>query len=421
MRCTTMIKLAELDKFICDYIKANWRSSMNEPVGTLKYKFLDPAADYRGQLWDWDSFFCGMALIDVYDDTADYLEGCVRNFIDNQADDGSIPYMIDVGGKKDFTYALPISDRKNRDSKSELNSIKPLLAQMAKMVYEKKKDISFYEDIYPALRRHIWHWENTQITNIGLFVWRSQRGSGTDNHPAVYGRPLNSSMAVELNCFMFLEYSAMSSIANEIGKTDDSKIFYDKACILTEKINSHMWDPVDEIYYHLDAMSKDPKVNNQKITWDVPLKFKTWTSFVPMYAEIAPKHYADLLVKKHLLNKDEFWSEYGVRTMAKNEPAYNTAETSNPSNWQGPIWIISTYIVFKGLLNYGYINEARKIAENVLKNLYRDICENGAMHEYYNPETGKSDINLGFMNWNALAGLMIKELHGYEKGVDKGE
>ena len=54
-------------------------------------------------------------------------------------------------------------------------------------------------------------------------------------------------------------------------------------------------------------------------------------------------------------------------------------------------------------------------------NLYRDICENGAMHEYYNPETGKSDINLGFMNWNALAGLMIKELHGYEKGVDKGE
>lgn len=88
--------------------------------------------------------------------------------------------------------------------------------------------------------------------------------------------------------------------------------------------------------------------------------------------------------------------------MAKNEPAYNTAETSNPSNWQGPIWIISTYIVFKGLLNYGYINEAIKIAENTLKNLYRDICENGAIHEYYNPETGKNDINLGFMNWNAL-------------------
>lgn len=149
---------------------------------------------------------------------------------------------------------------------------------------------------------------------------------------------------------MFLEYSTMSSIANEIGKTYDSKIFYDKACIL-----------------------------------------------------------------------DEFWSEYGVRTMAKNEPAYNTAETSNPSNWQDPIWIISTYIVFKGLLNYGYINEAIKIAENALKNLYRDICENGAMHKYYNPETGKNDINLGFMNWNDLAELMIKELHGYEEGVDKDE
>lgn len=411
----TVKELIELDKVIRDYIKANWRSSMNEPIGALKHKFLDPAADYRGQLWDWDSFFCGMALMDVYEDTADYLEGCIRNFIDNQADDGSIPYMINVGEEKEFSYALPVLDKKPRDAKSDLNSIKPLLAQMAKLVYEKKKDVSLYEDIYPALKRHIQHWEDTQMTNIGLFVWRSQRGSGTDNHPAVYGRPLNSSMAVELNCFMFLEYSSMSSIADEIGKVNEGKIFYDKACRLAEKINNHMWDPIDEIYYHLDAMSKDPKVNNQKITWDVPLKFKTWTSFVPMYAKIAPKQYAELLVKKHLLNRDEFWSEYGIRTMAKNEPVYSTEETSNPSNWQGPIWIISTYIVFKGLLNYGYIDEAKRIAENILGNLCRDIRENGAMHEYYNPETGESGINLGFMNWNALAGLMVTELRRYAK------
>ena len=89
-------------------------------------------------------------------------------------------------------------------------------------------------------------------------------------------------------------------------------------------------------------------------------------------------------------------------------------ETTNPSNWQGPIWIVSTYLMFKGLLNYGYVEEAEQVAKNLLGNLCRDLDENGALHEYYNPETGRSNLNLGFKNWNALAGLMVPELIAYK-------
>lgn len=39
------------------FIKSNWRKSLNEPSEILKHKFIDPAAVYRGQLWDWNSFF----------------------------------------------------------------------------------------------------------------------------------------------------------------------------------------------------------------------------------------------------------------------------------------------------------------------------------------------------------------------------
>lgn len=405
-----MEELRLLSDKINTYIKENWRKSMNEPTGILKYKFLDPAADYRGQLWDWDSFFCGLALLDVYDDTFEYIEGCVRNFADNQNVDGSIPYMIDVGEEKDFTYALPKLEKKPRSAESELNSVKPLLAQMTMMTYRKSQRKNFVSEMYPVLKKHISHWENTQRTSIGLFVWRSQRGSGTDNHPAVYGRPLNSSMAVELNCFMYLEYKAMAEIAEELALISESKLYSEKAQMLAKTINEHMWDPIDEIYYHLDALSKNPKLNNQPIAWDVPLKFKMWTAFMPMYAGVAPDAYAAVMVKKHITNPAEFWSEYGIRTMAKNEPAYSTKEMSNPSNWQGPVWIVSTYLVFKGLLNYNYVDEAKLLAKNLLKNLCRDIDENGAMHEYYNPETGNSTMNLGFMNWNALAGCMYSDI-----------
>jgi putative isomerase len=186
-----------------------------------------------------------------------------------------------------------------------------------------------------------------------------------------------------------------------------------KADCLAKAINNHMWDPVDEMYYHLDMLSSKPPLASQDVFWDIPLKFKTWTSFMPMYAGIAPEKYAEKLVKKHMLNRNEFWSDYGLRSLAQNESVYNVVESSNPSNWQGPIWIVSTYLMFKGLLNYGYVEEAEQVAKNLLGTLCRDLDENGALHEYYNPETGISNINLGFQNWNALAGVMVPELIAY--------
>lgn len=207
----------------------------------------------------------------------------------------------------------------------------------------------------------------------------------------------------------------MAKIAALCGDTAGVTAYTDKAKKLAQVINARMWDPVDEIYYHLDMLSQKPPLARQEVFWNVPLKFKAWTSFMPMYAGVATPEYARKLVEKHLMNPEEFYSDYGIRTMARNEPIYNTVETGNPSNWQGPIWIVSTYLIFQGLLNYGYDREAEIIARNLLTMLSRDIEENGAMHEYYNPETGSSKINLGFMNWNALAGQMVPALKKYRQ------
>ena len=320
---------------------------------------MDPAAAYDGQLWDWDSFFCAKALYDVYDDIGEYIEGCLLNFCEYAREDGSIPYVIYADDSK--SNALPMFNIKQRGEDCDFNSAKPVLAQMAMLGYRKNRNAQFVKRIYPKLVKHIEHWENTQKKQHGLFVWRSMRGSGTDNHPAVYGRPLNSSAAVELNCFMVLELEAMAQLADVCGDADGETCFLQKKEKLAQAINEHMWDPIDGAYYHLDMLSQNQRTATQEVGWDVPLKFRTWTCFIPMYARIAPKEYADRLVQEHLLNPNEFWSDYGLRTLAKNEPVYKTIEISNPSNWQGPIWIVSTYILFKGLVNYGYIEEAKRV------------------------------------------------------------
>lgn len=399
-------------KLLAEFVKENWRKSLNEPSGILKHKFIDPAANYRAQLWDWDSYFCGVSLIDVYEDTAEYVKGCVMNFIEYQAADGSIPYMINVGKPN---TALPTVTKANRTSDNDLNSIKPLLCQMAMLAYSKLDDKAWLAEIYPSLKRHIAHWESTQRMQNGLFVWRSYRGSGTDNHPAVYGRPLNSSAAVELNCLMYTEYKAITDIADICGDTDAAEVFSASAQKLASDINTHMWDPIDGLYYNLDMLSTKPPLARQEVTWDVPLKFRAWTCFMPMWAGIAPKEYAERMVREHLLDTKEFWSDYGIRTLSKCERMYSTTEMGNPSNWQGPVWIVSTYLIFMGVLKNGYFSEAELIAENLITNLARDIRENGLLHEYYNPETGNSSINPGFMNWNGLAALMVPELLRYKE------
>lgn len=406
-------KLLELHYEISEFIEQNWKYSLKEPSGNLKYKFLDPAAAYDGQLWDWDSFFCALALYDVYDDIGDYIEGCIFNFCEYAREDGSIPYVIYADSEN--ADALPKFNIKERGEECDFNSAKPILAQMTLLAYKKNRHLEFVKSIYPKLVKHIEHWENTQQKTNGLFVWRSLRGSGADNHPAIYGRPLNSSAGVELNCFMYLELEAMAELADLCEDVEKKKFYQEKKEKLAEGINRHMWDSIDGMYYHLDMLSNKPPTATQEIVWDVPLKFRTWTCFISMYAKIAPEKYADRMVKEHLLNPEEFWSDYGLRTMAKNEPSYNTMETSNPSNWQGPIWIVSTYIIFKGLLNYGYVEEAERVAENILTTLSKDIRKNGALHEYYNPETGDSNISLGFMNWNALARLMVPEIIAHKK------
>ena len=92
---------------------------------------------------------------------------------------------------------------------------------------------------------------------------------------------------------------------------------------------------------------------------------------------------------------------------------FNLEATNNPSNWLGPVWIVANYCVFRGMLNYGYVEEARQICSRSLSLLGNDIRKTGCMHEYYDPFTGEPIVNGGFINWNMLVLNMAEELRNY--------
>ncbi len=68
------------------------------------------------------------------------------------------------------------------------------------------------------------------------------------------------------------------------------------------------------------------------------------------------------------------------------------------------------YVIFKSLLNYGYVQEAQIICDNSVKLLVSDLEKTGSLHEYYDPFTGEPIMNGGFINWNILVLNMVDEL-----------
>ena len=57
--------------------------------------------------------------------------------------------------------------------------------------------------------------------------------------------------------------------------------------------------------------------------------------------------------------------------------------------------------------NYGYTDLAGEVADKTILLFGKDIEENNAMHEYYDPETGRGVYNRDFLSWNMLVSNMI--------------
>jgi putative isomerase len=113
------------------------------------------------------------------------------------------------------------------------------------------------------------------------------------------------------------------------------------------------------------------------------------------------------MVEEHLKNPKTLGAAFGIRSLSKMEKMYGLYASSNPSNWDGPVWGISNYMVFRGLVQYGFQQEAREMADKTIDLFGRDFQTNGSLHEYYNPDTGEPIMNKGFQNWNYLVMNMI--------------
>lgn len=411
-------------KLIRNYMYDSYSAMFREEGAVFRYPFLTPGSVYADVLWDWDSWLSNVALRQILAEVGDeqalrqagrYEKGCVLNFLE-WCQEGWIP--IYVGRNHDLKSVKP------KDVFKE-NMHKPVLAQHAAFLCKQDGgNAEWLRTKYQRLSAFINMYRNHHRHRTGLYYWQTDNAIGVDNDPCTYFRPHGSSGSIFLNCLMKKELEAMAYISECLQLDEVAMHYHQDAGSLTAAVQEHCWDERDGFYYSVDLNL----LPNEGVTglhkgqprdWDCLIqRIGVWSGFMAMWAGIATPEQAERMVREHYRDARTFNAPFGVRTLSKLEKMYNLRASGNPSSWLGPIWGISNYMTFRGLLNYGFEKDARDLAEKTVHLFGRDVERFGAMHEYYQPEDGEPILNRGFQNWNFLVLNMINWLEGKEAVVE---
>lgn len=427
---------AEAAKYIPvvrEHIHADYRGMFRPEGGAFKHPFLTPgSAQYGDILWDWDSWLSNVALRQILLEkgTAEERTKALRH------EQGGVLNYLEYGGMDGW---IPIILKRNSPSRKELRAMentyetnmhKPCLAQHAAFLTKMNGgDAAWLREKFPVLQAFVSRYTNHQRHQAtGLYFWNNDTAIGVDNDPATFMRPPRSSGSIFLNCLMYKELLALVYLGERLNLGEIATQYLRDADDLRAAIQAHCWDERDGFFYSVDLnllpyeprpFGGDPTfrlhAGNPRTYDSLIQRIDVWSGFLALWAGIATPEQARRMVTEHYRNPRTFNAPFGVRTLSPLEKMYNVRASANPSLWTGPIWGVSNYLVFSGLVDYGFDAEARELAAKTIHLFGRDYERSGALHEYYLPESGEPVLNKGFQNWNYLVLNMAAWYEGKER------
>jgi len=367
----------------------------------------------------WDTAFHALGLI--YVDPLLAREN-IEGLLSHQREDGLIPNAL------------------TSDKDTDLRSQPPIIIYSAVVYAEATNDLDSLRRWYPRLKKYYLWWAVKGALgaknpgdlgeDLGALVspftgsrdpshpWRAYWAacsSGMDNHPVYdysegrviehrgnYYLPIKDLM---LSSSLAAGAGYMMKAARMLGMPQEETFFRREHERLKRLINEYMWDDSSSFYYPIT-------LEGDKI------KVKTIQAFIPLYAEVASRGDAEELIN-HLVSKDEFWGTYGVPSIAFNDKKFMTPQPScmharDPYYWRGPIWAPTTYLVFRGLLNYGKKDLAKELVDKWISLLARV----GDFVEYYYPTGEPGATNLSGFSWTAAVTIAMLVEIGYVGTTD---
>ncbi|GLB49659.1 periplasmic trehalase [Neptunitalea sp. Y10] len=197
---------------------------------------------------------------------------------------------------------------------------------------------------------------------------------------------------VDLNCLLFFMEHQIANYFGEQKDTISKRIYLKKALKRNEFIRNNFWNKEAEFF-------TDYIISEQQCSHKL-----TMAGVYPLFFRIATKEQAEH-VKDRLMQ--DFLKAGGLVTTL----------THTEQQWDAPNgWAPLQYMAVRGLLNYGYRDEAKEIIEKWLSLNERVYANTGKMMEKYNVENlellsggGEYETQDGF-GWTNGVALSFKKM-----------
>jgi len=306
----------------------------------------------------------------------------LRGHFQNQRPDGRMPYGVNRRGVSAHSGDLATC---------------PFLMWEAWNAYLWSGDRAFLEEAYRAGRRWIAWWCSPARTRPGVPLqhWKDYLETVRDDADLATWMATDKAEfqeALDLNCYLLNEQRALAAMAQELGRDDEAAQRQADAEKRLVAMRQLLWHGEDSVYYGRDLVED---------RWARVMDVST---FFPLWCGLATADQAPRLVAL-LHDPEAFGTDYPVATLAvRHMPAHLRGQW----HWRGANWVEMTWLVILGLKQYGYHDEAARLAEINCRMAFDTLNKTGHLREYYNSLTG-APTDLTDYIWASMPGIMITD------------
>ncbi len=405
-----------------------------------------PTAGLYPYQWNWDSCLVALGWA-TFDEPRAWTE--IETLFAAQWDDGMVPHIVFHQIDEGYFPGPEVYDTGRSPASSGLTQ-PPVAASVVRRLVERAQDPDQAEARARALlpKLHAWHrwfrtardpngdglvaiyhpWEtgqdnspawdtamaNVPIADLPPYTRRdtshvdpSHRPTKQDydrylslikvmrenryEHAALYREVPFRVADPEMNAILLRADRDLAWLAGRFGETG-MRAEIESWIALAERGYQRLWDPERRMFVALDLVTGDlvPAV--------------TSAGFLAMYAGAASPDQAAALVSR----MDRWLADapFGLPTVAVDDPLFDSRRY-----WRGPAWAIFSYLIARGLTDYGYRGRAAQLASRTAM----AIGESG-FNEAFDPVTGGGSGG-GDFTWTAA--MWLSWLNDPPAGTDR--
>ena len=209
--------------------------------------------------------------------------------------------------------------------------------------------------------------------------------SGLDNSPMYDDVPFDKERHVAcladvgLTGLYARDCRALMEIAKALGREEEKEL-QERYALCSGGIQK-MWDEEKGFFYNLRT---DTGEFSRRIS---P------TNFYALFADGVRADQIQRVIKEHLLNEEEFWGEWVLPSIARNDPAYEDQDY-----WRGRIWAPLNFIAYTAFRDLGRVDVCRMLAEKSAALLLKGWREHGWVCENYDADTGSGEARVRYVD-----------------------